>query len=82
MCIVQAVTGKFPWGKKYLDPVVSYKVRKGELPKKPKAFTPLQWKLVTHMCAFDPQQRPSVATVVKALGIIVSSEKLVATLFT
>ncbi|KAK1937116.1 Serine/threonine-protein kinase STY13 [Phytophthora citrophthora] len=82
MCIVQAVTGKFPWGKKYLDPVVSYKVRKGELPKKPKAFTPLQWKLITHMCAFDPQKRPRVATVVKALGIIVSSEKLDATLLT
>ncbi|OWZ19277.1 Serine/threonine protein kinase [Phytophthora megakarya] len=80
MCIVQAVTGKFPWGKKYVDPVVSYKVRKGELPKKPKAFTPLQWKFVTHMCAFDPSERPCIATVVKTLGIIVSTEQLGATL--
>ncbi|KAL3661158.1 hypothetical protein V7S43_013769 [Phytophthora oleae] len=80
MCIVQAVTGKFPWDKKYPDAAVSFMVRKGELPRKPKAFTPLQWQLVTHMCAFDPHKRPSVATVVKALGIIVSSEKLDATL--
>jgi serine/threonine protein kinase len=76
MCVVQAVSGKFPWGKSYVDPVVSYKVRKGELPKMPKAFTPLQWRLVTHMCAFDPKERPTIATVVKALGLIVSSESL------
>ncbi|GMF16456.1 unnamed protein product [Phytophthora lilii] len=81
MCIVQAVSGKFPWGKGYLDPVVSYKVRKGELPKMPKAFKPLQWKLVTHMCAFDPHERLPIGTVVKVLGIIVSSETLGSTLF-
>ncbi|EGZ06138.1 hypothetical protein PHYSODRAFT_532309, partial [Phytophthora sojae] len=81
MCIVQVVSGKFPWGKAFLDPVVSYKVRHGELPKMPKAFTPLQWKLVTYMCAFEPQQRPSIGTVVKALGIIVSEEALGSTLF-
>ncbi|KAJ8542571.1 hypothetical protein ON010_g12241 [Phytophthora cinnamomi] len=81
MCIVQAVSGKFPWGKAFLDPVVSYKVRHGELPKMPKVFTPLQWKLVTHLCAFDPQRRPCIGTVVKALGVVVSDEALESTLF-
>ncbi|POM60658.1 Serine/threonine protein kinase [Phytophthora palmivora] len=74
MSIMQAVTEKFPWGNKYLDPVVSYKIRKGELPKMPKAFIPLHWKLVklvTRMCSFDPHEHPAV---IMALGIIVSSE--------
>ncbi|RLN48913.1 hypothetical protein BBJ28_00019347 [Nothophytophthora sp. Chile5] len=81
MCIVQAVSGKFPWGKRLPDPVVAYNVRRGKLPEMPKAFTPSQWKLVTHMCAFEPSARPPIATVIKALGIIVSRQTLGSTLF-
>lgn len=72
MCVTQAVSGEVPWATITFDVAVSYRVKNGELPQKPAGFTPAQWKLVTHMCAFNPLDRPSVGTVVKALGIVAS----------
>ncbi|OWY90953.1 Serine/threonine protein kinase, partial [Phytophthora megakarya] len=67
MCTVQAVTCKFPWGKKCVDLVVSYKVRRGELPQKPKAFTPLQWKFVTHAHSIHVNDSPASQLLLKLL---------------
>ncbi|KAG7385563.1 Leucine-rich repeat serine/threonine-protein kinase 2 [Phytophthora boehmeriae] len=75
MCIVQAVSGKFPWGR-LPDAAVQYYVKRGKLPPTPKAFTPSQWNLVRKMCAFNPNDRPSISAVVKTLGIIVSCHTL------
>lgn len=65
MCIIEAVGGEFPWGNSMSDQVVQYKVVKmKQLPPRPKNFTDAQWHLVSRMCAFEPEKRPTAAAVV------------------
>ncbi|OWZ07998.1 TKL protein kinase [Phytophthora megakarya] len=72
MCIIQAITGSYPWGQ-MLDPVVRKLVSEGNLPKKRDFFRPREWELVERMCHNDPTIRPAIDLVVCELGEIVSS---------
>ncbi|GMF42500.1 unnamed protein product [Phytophthora fragariaefolia] len=67
MCIVQAISGVYPWGT-VPDGSVAFQVKQGKLPKQPASFTPLQWELVKRMCRFNPSDRLDLDFVVKVLG--------------
>ncbi|ETP25617.1 serine/threonine protein kinase [Phytophthora nicotianae CJ01A1] len=67
MCIIQAVTGKLPWGNQLDNAVVKYRVRNGELPQRPPQFSDDQWQLVENMCKFDPNERMRLLVVVQRL---------------
>ncbi|RLN76291.1 hypothetical protein BBJ28_00024828 [Nothophytophthora sp. Chile5] len=70
MCILEAVSGEFPWGNKLADNVVSYHVERGELPPKPTSgFDETYWQLVKRMCCPEPQNRLNLDFVVGALGL-------------
>ncbi|OWY97278.1 TKL protein kinase [Phytophthora megakarya] len=74
MCIIQAITGSYPWGQ-MLDPVVRKLVSEGNLPKKRDFFCPREWELVERMCYYDPSIRPTIDSVVCELGEIVSNHQ-------
>ncbi|OWZ17663.1 TKL protein kinase [Phytophthora megakarya] len=70
MCIIQAITGSYPWGR-MMDTVVSKLVSEGNLPKrKPGCFSDRQWELVERMCHKNPSTRPTIDSVVCELGEI------------
>lgn len=67
MCIVEAISGEFPW-ESLSDAAVRYQVlRKKALPRQPETMSDRQWSLVRTMCAFDPQDRIGIASVVDRL---------------
>ncbi|KAF1328231.1 Tkl protein kinase, partial [Globisporangium splendens] len=74
MCIVEAVSGDYPWHTAS-DVFVRRQVKRGELPVKPNEFTDDQWVLVAEMCAFDPVDRPEVAEIVTKLRSFSLEEK-------
>ncbi|RLN20269.1 hypothetical protein BBJ28_00006033 [Nothophytophthora sp. Chile5] len=64
MCIIEAVTGQFPWGT-LEDVAVRFNVTRGRsLPQRPESLSDAEWELVTRMCRFDPQDRISVGAVI------------------
>ncbi|GMF12661.1 unnamed protein product [Phytophthora lilii] len=68
MCVLQAVSGEFPWGPRMPDAAVRFHVRRGALPPRPKGFEDdAHWDLVRQMCCFDPQQRLKLPVVVQRL---------------
>ncbi|KAF4035210.1 Protein tyrosine kinase [Phytophthora infestans] len=68
MCILQAISGEFPWGARMPDAAVRFHVRRGALPPRPKGFQDdAHWELVKQMCCFDPQQRLKLPVVVQRL---------------
>jgi serine/threonine protein kinase len=68
MCVLQAVSGEFPWGPRMPDAAVRFHVRRGVLPPRPKGFEDdAHWDLVRQMCCFDPQQRLKLPVVVQRL---------------
>ncbi|RLN82147.1 hypothetical protein BBJ28_00021189, partial [Nothophytophthora sp. Chile5] len=65
MCIIEAVTGDFPWGSSMSDNAVKYNVREEKLiPLRSESFSDAEWDLVMRMCSSDPHQRLSVGAVV------------------
>ncbi|GAB9471442.1 Tkl protein kinase [Globisporangium polare] len=66
MCILEAVTGKTPWGS-VADVFVRAKVRKGFLPPRPTSLNDDQWSLIEMMCASEPLCRLSISSVVEQL---------------
>ncbi|KUF91200.1 U6 snRNA-associated Sm protein LSm4 [Phytophthora nicotianae] len=69
MCILQAISGEFPWGSRMPDAAVRFHVRRGVLPPRPKGFEDdAHWELVKQMCCFDPQQRLKLPVVVQRLA--------------
>ncbi|RLN97079.1 hypothetical protein BBJ28_00003318 [Nothophytophthora sp. Chile5] len=65
MCIIEAVTGQFPWGNSLPDVAVKLNVaKKGILPSRPESFNDAEWELVTRMCRPDPKSRITVGAVV------------------
>ncbi|EGZ11436.1 hypothetical protein PHYSODRAFT_407048, partial [Phytophthora sojae] len=66
MCIIQAVTGKHPWGN-FENLLVAKRVRNGELPPRPQEFTSSPWELVESMCKFKPSERLDILVVVQRL---------------
>ncbi|GMF56758.1 unnamed protein product [Phytophthora fragariaefolia] len=90
MCIVEALrvvenaervkSGKIPqpclpWGK--LDNfIVKYHATKGKLPAQPSSCRDNQWDLVKQMCAFEPEQRIKISTVVDRLAMMATHQKV------
>lgn len=75
MCIFEAINaverGGTPWGN-FIEQAVKYKVLKAkQLPKRPVEATDAQWNLITHMCKWEPSERPSMKYVVDVLEAIV-----------
>ncbi|KAL3664460.1 hypothetical protein V7S43_010780 [Phytophthora oleae] len=69
MCILQAISGEFPWGPRMPDAAVRFHVRRGVLPPRPKGFEDdAHWDLIRQMCCFDPQQRLKLPVVVQRLA--------------
>jgi tRNA A-37 threonylcarbamoyl transferase component Bud32 len=56
MCIIEAVTGKAPWGI-VPDSAVKVHVKRKKLPRHPKAMSKDEWALVRAMCDFEPSRR-------------------------
>lgn len=68
MCIIEAVSGEFPWGNDIPDAAVKHHVLEGKLPLRPvDKFTDLQWELVTRMCCFEPGDRLKIGSVLSVL---------------
>lgn len=77
MCILEAVTLADPWGAVSSD-VARVLVCAGRLPTKPSVFAQRdQWELVERMCAREPSQRLSLASVLKHLRRFAEQEQRV-----
>ncbi|RLN96626.1 hypothetical protein BBJ28_00022383 [Nothophytophthora sp. Chile5] len=51
MCIIEALTGEFPWGNSIPDEAVKFNVTQQRLiPPRPESFEDSEWDLVTRMC--------------------------------
>ncbi|GMF55877.1 unnamed protein product [Phytophthora fragariaefolia] len=68
MCIIEAVTGTFPWRETVDEDVIVSNVTQGKLPSRPETFTNEQWDLVSRMCRLNPADRVTTAAVVALLG--------------
>ncbi|KAG7379672.1 Leucine-rich repeat serine/threonine-protein kinase 2 [Phytophthora pseudosyringae] len=64
MCVVEVVTGDFPWGKSTPDQVVKKLVNARLLPSQKDQFSSDEWELVLRMCEYDPEKRISIGAVV------------------
>jgi serine/threonine protein kinase len=67
MCIIEAVSGEYPWGSSIPDAVVKFYVKRGDLPARPPRFRDDEWETVTRMCCHDPNDRVSMAVVTQNL---------------
>lgn len=67
MCILEAVSGKYPGGMT-LDPVVKYLVLKQRrIPQRPAKCSEVVYSLVERMCCFDPSERLGMTEIISAL---------------
>lgn len=73
MTILEAVTGKIPWGLNDDDDIIKC-VLDRQLPAQPSELTADAWCLVQRMCSFDPKARPSIVSVVDDLSTILRQE--------
>jgi serine/threonine protein kinase len=76
MCVLQALSGAFPWGST-ADQTVIWEVTQGHLPSRPAVFSSLQWDFVQRMCRFKPADRLQVDQVVKVLGFFAQRDPYV-----
>ncbi|KAG1687041.1 hypothetical protein DVH05_005662 [Phytophthora capsici] len=68
MCIIEAVTGVYPWGKDIPDiGVIDAVLKKKKIPDRPAIFKDKEWDLVERMCRWDPQKRIGIGAVIKIL---------------
>ncbi|RLN89560.1 hypothetical protein BBJ28_00010252 [Nothophytophthora sp. Chile5] len=68
MCVLEAVTGEFPWGTAMPDEAVKFHVvEERQLPPRPSNFDDLEWGLVQRMCCFAPSERIRMGAVVNIL---------------
>lgn len=77
MCIIEAVTGTFPWGAELPDAAVKFHVKRGRLPQRPTGCfqDEGEWELIRDMCALDPAQRIAITSVtVRLLSLIEKRE--------
>ncbi|RLN95817.1 hypothetical protein BBJ28_00000735 [Nothophytophthora sp. Chile5] len=68
MCIIEAVSGKFPWQDVLDEDLVVSEVTRGQLPPRPVRFNNEQWDLVTRMCCLKPTDRVAISAVVALLS--------------
>ncbi|KAG7402149.1 hypothetical protein PHYBOEH_005712 [Phytophthora boehmeriae] len=67
MCIIEAVSGEYPWGMRLPDVAVKYHVLHKTLPKRPAMIDGDAWSLVEQMCRYAPEDRMGIRQVVEAL---------------
>lgn len=68
MCILEAVSGSYPWGTALPDIAVKYQVLKErKLPKRCENCSEETYELVKRMCCFDPAERVEIREVLDAL---------------
>ncbi|KAI9985697.1 hypothetical protein PInf_005096 [Phytophthora infestans] len=68
MCIIEAVTGDFPWGRNLADQAVTRLVKtEKKISDRPAVFKDKEWNLVERMCRWDPQKRIGIGSVIKML---------------
>ncbi|RLN53246.1 hypothetical protein BBJ28_00026653, partial [Nothophytophthora sp. Chile5] len=71
MCIIEALTGEFPWGDSIPDEAVKFNVTQQRLiPPRADIFEDSEWDLVTRMCCFEPERRISADVVVHVTEMI------------
>ncbi|OWZ06673.1 TKL protein kinase [Phytophthora megakarya] len=73
MCIIEAATGRDPWGS-LSDIEVYYKLDHQEFLTQPAELSDDQWRLVTSLCAFEPSQRCSLDEAVTQLKLFANAE--------
>ncbi|KAK1944113.1 Serine/threonine-protein kinase HT1 [Phytophthora citrophthora] len=67
MCILEVVSGKFPWGT-LPDIAVRYHIlEKKQIPVRPENCSEAEYSLVGRMCRFDPSKRIGLNAVVDEL---------------
>lgn len=78
MCIVEAVSGTFPWGTEMPDAAVKFHVKRGRLPPRPPGCFQEdgEWELVRDMCTLDPSQRISIILVIVRLLSLIEKREL------
>ncbi|KAF4319771.1 hypothetical protein JM18_005666 [Phytophthora kernoviae] len=67
MCIIQAVTGEYPWGTMLDKCVQHFVVKEKKIPSRPKGFKVNEWELIERMCCWNPQKRIGIGAVIKIL---------------
>ncbi|RLN21151.1 hypothetical protein BBJ28_00019548 [Nothophytophthora sp. Chile5] len=68
MCIIEALSGEFPWGNSIPEEAVKFQVmQEKQLPARPTTFSDAEWELVGRMCCFDPEKRISIGAVAPVL---------------
>lgn len=75
MCIIEIVSGEFPWGMSLPDAAVKFHVKRGKLPPRPSGFDDDEWVIVQQMCCFNPQERIDVASVVVQLTCVMEKRE-------
>lgn len=81
MCLIEAVTGTYPWGNSIPDSAVAVHVKRGRIPLQSPEFSDAEWSLVRAMCQFKASERLRVADVVKALSKRVELDQLSTSVF-
>lgn len=71
MCIIEIVSGSFPWGNTMPDAAVRFHVKRGRLPPRPLELEDDMWDLIKRMCCLDPSKRVTIDAVVAHLSSII-----------
>ncbi|KAG1712817.1 hypothetical protein DVH05_000552 [Phytophthora capsici] len=65
MCILEAISGEYPWGNTLPDAVVARNVvEMQQLPARPEGMNDDEWQLVTRMCRYQPHRRIPIGAVI------------------
>ncbi|KAF1316275.1 Tkl protein kinase, partial [Globisporangium splendens] len=75
MCILEALTGEWPWGNNMLPQTVRFHVNKGRIPNRPAMMTDKQWNLIELMTKPDPTERVKTSIVVDTILDIANSDE-------
>ncbi|KAG6617611.1 TKL protein kinase [Phytophthora cinnamomi] len=68
MCVVEAVTGEYPWGQQCPDPAVVFQVKRGLFLPRPRAFADDEhWQFVQALCAAEPTERLKLPDAIRIL---------------
>ncbi|KAL3670138.1 hypothetical protein V7S43_004453 [Phytophthora oleae] len=67
MCVLEAVTGEYPWGDDVGDYSVRYSLLEGKGVARPAGFTDEGWELVQRMTSFKPTERLALEKVVEEM---------------
>ncbi|KAH7485077.1 Serine/threonine-protein kinase STY8 [Phytophthora ramorum] len=68
MCVVEAVTGEYPWGQQCPDPAVVFQVKRGLVLPRPRAFENEEhWQFVQALCAAEPLERLQLSDAIRLL---------------